>query len=108
MYVVRRKNRLNPIHVVYILLYMKTKDLIILSILLFSSTFFLIPNLNAQSSIDKKVKKISLLDRLQQEEDIIPLEIITNIETVYADWKIQNYHWGKTTIQFYTLRMEKS
>ena len=77
---------------------MKTKNLIILSILLFSSTFLLFTNANAQSSIEKKVKKISLLDRLQQEEEIIPFEIITNIETVYADWKVQNYHWGKTII----------
>lgn len=50
-----------------------------------------------QEKKKKKVKKISLLDQLLMEE-LPQLEVNTNVKEVYADWRLQNYHWGAATI----------
>lgn len=44
-------------------------------------------------------EKISLLDRMQQQE-LLSLEITTNINALFADWRTQNYHWGKAKLTF--------
>ncbi len=46
----------------------------------------------------KKVKKISLLDRLLMEE-LPQLNLSMNVEAVYGDRKLQAYHWGEANIQ---------
>jgi len=50
-------------------------------------------------SQDPSPPEISLLDRMQREE-IPSLTITTHIDTLFADWRLQNYHWGKAKLSF--------
>lgn len=46
-----------------------------------------------------ELSTMSLLDRMQQDE--MPyLEITTNINALFADWRVQNYHWGNAKLSF--------
>ncbi|MBX2871805.1 MAG: hypothetical protein KTR30_06895 [Saprospiraceae bacterium] len=51
------------------------------------------------SQEEKAETEISLLDRMQQ-EDKISLQITTNIDSLYADWRLQSYHWGEAKLSF--------
>ena len=54
---------------------------------------------NLQSQEEHSEAQISLLDRMQAEEKI-SLQILTNIDTLYADWLRQSYHWGEAKLSF--------
>ncbi len=54
---------------------------------------------NLQSQEENLETKISLLDRMQAEEKI-SLQIVTNIDTLFADWLRQSYHWGEAKLSF--------
>ncbi len=65
------------------------------TILLFIAVISSIQLLSGQTTEDgfAKAKKMSFLDQIQMEE-IQELKLSMNVQTVYDDWKYQNYHWG--------------
>lgn len=75
---------------------MKLTHYFLTSMLFLIGLFFLPSVVHSQ---DKKPKKISLMDHLLT-EDLPTLTIQTNVNKVFADYKIQNYYWGNATLSF--------